>query len=154
MICRLVYDICTHYWVSHELKPIVCGVFKTTIAPRSARLRPCVHRIEQMPLAQLRPHTVEISVFPNDFWIFFFKIPRSNRLKEPTLKFHPRLIFVSTSEKLSGGFPDFRHFFLKKNRRHLDWCWLALTAVLLQSCHLAVPKFSRLQQLQQLGWST
>ena len=45
--------------------------------------------------------------------------------------------YVTTScGKRSGDF-QISEIFFAKTRRRLDWCWLALTVVLLQSCHLA-----------------
>ena len=165
-----------YYWVLAWFKFMLYWCFfwdfsclwsfhKTTIAPRcwtrSARLRPGVHRIEQMPLAQLRPHTVEISVFSQWFLMDFLKkTQRFNRLKEPTLKFHPQRLgyfYVTTScRKRSGDFQISEIFFCEKSEAP----GLMLVgsdrsvAAILPPGRMLWPKISRLQQLQKLGEST
>lgn len=155
--CRLVYDICIiGFW--HGLSPcsidasfgtsVVCGVSKnhnrSTVPNKVCKVATwCASDRADAFSTAPATHSGDLSFFPILISVFFFK---ERNFKDSTgwRSQHWNSIlrglgyfYVTTScRKRSGDF-QMSDISCAKNRRRLDWCWLALTAVLLQSCHLA-----------------
>lgn len=107
-------------------------------------------------------HSGDLSFFPILISFFFKKkTQRSNRLKEPTLKFHPQRLGIFLCDyflsETQWRFPDFRDFFCENSEAPglmLVGSDRSVAAILPPGLMLWPPKFSRLQQLQKLGEST
>lgn len=76
-------------------------------------------------------HSGDLSFFPILISVFFIKkkTQRFNRLKEPTLKFHPQRLGIFLCDyfvwETRRGFPDVRDFFLRKiGGAWIDVGWL------------------------------
>lgn len=166
--CRLVYDICIilYYWVLAWFKSMLYWCFfwdfsclwsfhKTTIAstvPNKVCKVATWCASDRADAFSTAPatHSGDLSFFPILISVLFLNWELGkNRLKEPTLKFHPQRLGIFLCDyfvwETQWRFPDFRHFFLRKiGGAWIDvgWLWPQCCCNLATWLHVVTKNFT------------